>query len=179
MVHKDRRNGILIGFSIIALLVIFVLGVSLVEYAGIQITQPIEEGEDIGKLEFIPTVSVTNNNTVTMKLRYITIKKNVNLFEYIFDHEESAITNTNHTKLYKLSLSSEDNTTRVYRIEKIVNGTFIRILRMSDDLLGNLTSDNGIVYKSVGFGFEVKTDAGNVYLYLTQIPKPEVEDTKA
>jgi hypothetical protein len=167
-------NGILLAISIAALLGIFAIGMTLVtEHVEIE---PI--GEENGRLELIPTVSVTNNNTVTMKLKYIPIRKNINPLEYIYEHNESAICNTNHTQLYKLSLNSTNNQTRVYKIEKIVSGTFIRIVRLSDGLLKNLTVSNGIIYEGTGFSFEVKTDAGNVYLYLTQTQKTEIEDTK-
>jgi len=162
---KKNRDGILIALILIVLLGLFVVGMSLtLEHIRIQ---PIGEGEDMGRLEFIPIVRVTNNNTVTMKLKYIPIAKNINLFDYIYEHEENALTNTNHTKLFKLSLISEENATRVYKVEKIVNGTFIRILRMSDELLTKLTSPNGDIYKSGHFEIQVKSDIGNVYLYLT------------
>jgi len=164
---KKNRDGVLIALSLLVLLGMFVVGMYLVtEHAEIQPIQTVEE-ESMGKLEFIPIVRTSGNNTITMRLRYITIKRNVNPFEYIYNHEESAITNTNHTDLYKLSLSSEDNTTRVYRVEKIVNGTFIRILRMSDELLTKLTSPNGDIYESGHFEMQVKSDIGNVYLHLT------------
>ena len=171
---KKNRNGVLIAISVVVMLGIFAIGMSLVsEHVDIQ---PIST--ETGRLEFIPIVRTTGNNTITMKLKYIPIAKNIDPFEYIYDHEESAITNTNHTELYKLSLSSVDNTTRVYRIEKIVNGTFIRILRMSDGLMEKLITPGESIYESGQFSIQVKTDAGNVYLYLTQIQKPEVEDTK-
>ena len=166
MTRKGKnRNGVLIAVSIVVLLGIFAVGMSMVsEHVEIE---TIEEGEENGRLEFIPIVRTSGNNTITMKLRYITIKRNVKPFEYIYEHKESAVTNTNHTELYKLSLNSEDNTTRVYHIEKIVNGTFIRILRMSDGLLTKLTSPNGDIYESGLFEIQVKSDNGNVYLYLT------------
>ena len=163
---KKNRDGILIALILIVLLGLFVAGMSLtLEHIRVQ---PIGEGEDTGKLEFIPIVGTNDAGTVTMRLKYIPIAKNINLFDYIYEHEESALTNTNHTELFKLSLISEENATRVYKVEKIVNGTFMRILQMSEGMLEHLTSPGDVYEDAQGrFNMQVKSDIGNVYLHLT------------
>ena len=174
MSHKDRRNGILIGLSLIVLLGIFIVGMSIVtEHVEIQTI----ETEYTGKIQFIPTLSTTGNNTIEMKLRYITVTRNINLNEYIYEHDESAIIDTNHTEIYKLSLSSVENKTRIYEIEKIINGTFIRVLEMSQEVLKALITPSETIYEGQHFTTQVIVKDEIVYLWIT--PKSEDGVVKA
>jgi len=170
---KKRSGGLVIGFSILLLLGLFIGGLKLMtEHIDIQTI----ETEYTGKIQFIPTVSTTGNNTIEMKLRYITVARNINLNEYIYKHDESAIIDTNHTEIYKLSLSSVENKTRIYEIEKIVNGTFIRVLEMSQGVLKTLVTPSETIYEGQHFTTQVIVKDEIVYLWVTQ--KSEVGESK-
>ena len=170
---KKRSGGLVIGFSILLLLGLFIGGLKLMtEHIDIQTI----ETEYTGKIQFIPTLSTTGNNTIEMKLRYITVARNINLNEYIYEHDESAIIDKNHTMIYKLSLTSVEGKTRIYKIEKIINGTFIRVLEMSQGVLKTLVTPSETIYEGQHFTTQVIVKDEIVYLWVTQ--KSEVGESK-
>jgi hypothetical protein len=162
-----KSSGLAVVVSVLLLMGLFVVGVKLV-------TERVEiktVNAETGTLEFIPTMSSTEDGTVSMGLRYIPIRQNVNVFEYIYEHDDIALSDSDHTELFKLGLSNESDSTRIYKVEKIINGTFLRVLSTSANWVKNLTTPSNVAYENTEkeYHVEVKTDSGNVYLYMSKM----------
>lgn len=168
MARRKRTNWFAVFVSVIVLISMFVIAVFYIERE----TQVIvtSESEEYGKLQIIPTARSDENGSVSMRLRYITILKNVNIFEHIYENEEIAISDENHTELYLLERVNETNTTHTYQISKIENATFIRILVMPESTFRNLiTPQNVIIQSDQGiYSAQVRSSGDQVYLTMTK-----------
>jgi len=173
MAKKQKTSWFAVFVSVILLIGMFAVAVYYID----QETQVIvaSESDEYGKLELIPTVSTGENGSIDMKLRYITIQKNVNVFDHVFEHEEIAISDQNHTALYFLERVNATNNTHVYQISKIENATFIRILVMADSTFENLTTPANVIVQDTDgrYSAQVQASGSEVYLNLTKI---EVDD---
>ena len=173
---KKQSSWVVVGISILLLIGLFVAGIRMMEkHTEIQTI----ETETKGQLEFVPTIKSDEAGTVSMKLKYIPVSRNINIFEHIYEKEEIAISDTNHTELYKLTWSASTKliNTHIYQVEKIVEGTFVCVLSMDIETLEILTTpDNGLFADPSGeYTAEVRAEGGNINLYLTHIVE-EAED---
>lgn len=173
MARRQKTNWFVVFVSVVILIAIFFVAVYVIdEKTQVVVTS---ESEEFGHLELIPTLSTTEGGAVDMKLRYITIQRNVNVFDYIFEHEEIAISDTNHTELYLLKRVNETNATHTYQISKIENATFIRILVMHDSTFENLTTVQNVVVQDTDYRYTAQVSAvGNeVYLTMTKVTEEQ------
>lgn len=168
MAKKKSTSKLAVMVSALVLLFVFVAAIFYIERE----TQVIvaSESDGYGNLEMIPTLSTSESGSVDMKLRYITIRENVNVFDYIYENQETAVSDFDHTALYLLERVNSTNATHTYQISKIENATFLRILVMQKELLDQITiPQNLIVQDDQGrYSAQVITEDSQVYLNLTR-----------
>lgn len=166
--RRNRTNWFAVLVSVIVLISLFAVAVFYIERE----TQVIvtSESAEYGKLQIIPTVRSDENGSVSMRLRYVTILENVNIFEHIFENEEIAISDENHTELYLLERVNETNATHTYQISKIENARFIRILVMPESTFENLTTPKNVIVQSDQgiYSAQVRASGNQVYLTMTK-----------
>ncbi len=168
MARRKRTNWFAVFVSVIVLISMFAIAVFYIEReTEIIVTS---ESEEYGKLQIIPTMRSDENGSISLGLRYITILENVNVFEHIYENEEIAISDENHTALYLLERVNETNTTRTYQISKIENATFIRILVMPESTFRNLITPQDIIVQSDQgiYSAQVRSEGNEVYLTMTR-----------
>lgn len=171
--RRGRTNRLAVFVSVVVLVGMFAVAVFYVQ----ENTQVITASDDLGSLELIPTVTTTENGTISMEMRYIPIRENVDIFDHIFKNEQVAMMNENHTELYLANRTETTENTHTYRLEKIANGTFIRVLVMPEETFENLTTvQNVIIQNEQGtYTAQVKSQGNNVYLTLSRVQENESE----
>lgn len=171
--RRGRTNRLAVFVSVVVLVGMFAVAVFYVQ----ENTQVITASDDLVRLVLVPTVSTSENGTLSMDLRYIPVRENVDLFDFVFNREQSAIINEDHTTLYLANRTNATENTHVYRLEKITNGTFIRMLEIPESVFENLTTEKDIIMQNEAgtYSAQVNAEGNAVYLNISRIIEDESE----
>jgi hypothetical protein len=75
--------------------------------------------------------------------------------------------NENHTELYLANRTETTENTHTYRLEKIENGTFIRVLVMPESIFENLTTVQDVIVQNEQGTYTAQVKAQGNAVYLT------------
>ncbi len=171
--RRSRTNWLAVMVSAVLLVGMFAVAVFYVERE----TEVVIADESVGSIEMIPTISRNENGSIEMKMRYITIRENVNVFDYIYENEKIAISDRNHTEIYLLNRSSETENTHMYDMSRIENATFTQVLSMDQSTFENITNmKNAIVQNPDGtYTAQMRTEGSRAYLSISKVVENEGE----
>lgn len=128
-----------------------------------------ENGDAFAEPQFFRTEWHSESGSIWLILppdKYKVLASNINVYEYIYDHENIAFSNRAHTELYWLERVKTFDNTHVYEITKVKGWSATRILSTYDELFYQLITPRHVTYRTEDYKYEWKVYEQDGKLYL-------------